>query len=74
MCRSNILVWRGLTVKQAALYRKVEPETQPYPGTLEGADDGDWSPRRRVATILAAALASWAIVIAAGYGLYSLFF
>ncbi|WP_158045510.1 hypothetical protein [Skermanella pratensis] len=61
-------------MKQAALYQKVEPEAQPHPEVLYGVDEPGWSPRRRVVTILAAALASWGLVIVAGYGLYSLFF
>ncbi|UEM23491.1 hypothetical protein JL100_012395 [Skermanella mucosa] len=61
-------------MKQAALYRKVEPEAHPYPEALHADGELEWSPRRRVATILAAALVSWGLVIGAGYGLYSLFF
>lgn len=61
-------------MKQAALYRKVEPQAPLYPEDLDSADEADWSPRRRLATILVAALASWGLVIVAGYGLYSLFF
>jgi hypothetical protein len=69
-------------VKQAALYRKTEPEIRscPEPGRSQSdgysngdSDDGDWSIRRRFGFLIAAALASWAVVGLVGYGLYSLF-
>lgn len=65
-------------MKQAALYRKTEPEIRSYPefdrSQPDGySDDGDWSIRRRLGFLFAAALASWAVVGLIGYGVYCLF-
>jgi hypothetical protein len=65
-------------VKQAALYRKAEPEIRlcperDYSKSDEYSDDGDWSVRRRLGFLIGAALASWAVVGLVGYGIYSLF-
>jgi hypothetical protein len=65
------------TVKQAAVYRKIEPEMRSRPeydcSHLVGySDDGNWSLRRRFAFLLGAGLASWAVVGLVGYGIYSL--
>ncbi len=65
-------------MKQAALYRKTEPEIRPCPefdhSQSDGySDDGDWSIRRRLGFLVGAALASWAVVGLVGYGVYSLF-
>ena len=65
-------------MKQAALYRKTEPEIRSCPefdrSRPDGySDDGDWSVRRRLGFLIGAALASWAVVGLVGYGIYSLF-
>ncbi|WP_211098429.1 hypothetical protein [Skermanella stibiiresistens] len=68
-------------MKQAALYQKIEPEVQPFAEAPSEStrydvgrrDEGDWSPRRRLGVLVAAALASWGLVIGIGYGIYSLF-
>ncbi|KJB93646.1 hypothetical protein GGE65_000136 [Skermanella aerolata] len=65
-------------MKQAALYRKTEPEIRPcsefdYSDRIGTSNEGDWSLRRRFAFLISAALASWAVVGLVGYGVYSLF-
>jgi hypothetical protein len=65
-------------VKQAALYRKNEPEVRSHPefdhSQSDGHSDGeDWTLRRRLVFLVFAALASWAVVGLIGYGVYSLF-
>jgi len=65
-------------VKQAALYRKNEPEIRPSPEVDYSHSDGhsegdDWTIRHRLGFLVIAALASWAIVGLIGYGVYSLF-
>ena len=74
MRHSNAMVSRGMIVKQAALYRKVETQVQPeaMAEVADYADEPKWSPRRRIAFITAAALASWGVVFLMGYGIYSL--
>jgi hypothetical protein len=65
-------------VKQAALYRKTEPEVR-LSSELDKSRSGGafnedgWSVRRRFAFLIAAALASWAVVGLVGYGVYILF-
>ena len=65
-------------MKQAALYRKNEPEVRPCRdfghSQSDGYSDGeDWTIRRRLGFLVFAALASWAVVGLIGYGVYSLF-
>ncbi len=65
-------------MKQAALYRKTEPEIRPcsefdYSDRSGTSTEGEWSLRRRFAFLIGAALASWAVVGLVGYGVYSLF-
>lgn len=75
---TNVRSGEDYTVKQAAVYPKTEPEIRPYPEfncprTDGYSGGGEWSPRRRVAILIGAALASWALVGLIGYGVYSLF-
>jgi hypothetical protein len=66
-------------VKQAALYRKTEPEIRScleldHSHSDGHSDDEDWTIRRRLGFLIGAALASWALVGLMGYGINCLFF
>jgi len=65
------MVFRGFTVKQAAVYRKAELENVERQ-ERDQLDPNPWSARVRLLVLLGAALVSWLIVGLVGYGLYSL--
>ena len=65
------------TVKQAALYRKTEPEIRScpefdYSQSAGYSDEGIGRSDAASASCSAPALASWAVVGLVGYGIYSL--